>query len=192
MEITNQNENSALEPTPRGFTVIPLGKDALIIHHKRTGMGCMNIFTIVWLPVWGIWCVVLLQRYLNGGRLGNVDPIPLWLVLLVWVGELVVAYHFTYWLFCKQSFRIEAACLTMETDVLGFAQRANIPKGSIKRIVQVKDGGEGDDSFASWGLKVEGDRVTTLIYRQPYEKSHWLGRVLAKWAQVDFVEALRE
>jgi hypothetical protein len=191
MEITNQDENGALEPTPRGFTVIPLGKDALIIHHKRTGMGCMNIFEIVWLTGWGVWCVFLLQRYLNGGTLDDGKPIAPWIVLFCWVGELIVAYHFIYWLFCKRSFLIEAACLTMETDVLGFKQRANISKGSIKRIVQVKDGGEGDDSFPSWGLKIEGDRETTLIYRQSYEKSHWLGRALAKWAQVDFVEASR-
>ena len=42
----------------------------------------------------------------------------------------------------------------METDVLGFKQGANIRKGSIKRIVQVKDGGEGDDSFQSWVSKL--------------------------------------
>jgi hypothetical protein len=65
-------------------------------------------------------------------------------------------------------------------------------RSSIRRIVQVKDGGEDDDSFPSWGLKVEGEKEVTLIYRQPYDKSHWLGGVLAKWAQVDFVEAPRD
>ena len=69
---------------------------------------------------------------------------------------------------------------------------SGIGSSSGMSIVQVKDGGEGDDSFPSWGLKVEGDRETTPIFRQSYDKSHWLGRALAKSAQVDFFEALRE
>ena len=66
----------------------------------------------------------------------------------------------------------------------------------------MRDGGQGDDSFPSWGLEVEADtntnpnidtdRKTTLLYRQPYEKSRWLGQVVARWAEVEFVEAAKE
>jgi len=62
----------------------------------------------------------------------------------------------------------------------------------VKRLVQVKDGGKHDDSSPSWGLRLEGDKKITLVYRQPYEVSRWLGHVLAKWADVEFSEMPQE
>lgn len=88
----------------------------------------------------------------------------------------------------------------METSLLGIKQLKVIPKNEIKGFYQVKDGGRNKtslpysggksngkhDSFPSWGLKVLTTRLTPLIYRQPYEKSYWLGQVLADWADVPF------
>jgi hypothetical protein len=39
---------------------------------------------------------------------------------------------------------------------------------------------------------VEADKKTTLLYRQRYEKSHWLGQTLAAWAGVDFIEVPKD
>jgi hypothetical protein len=191
VEIVHQSKN-AREPMPAGFTVVPGDDDAVIIHHKRTSMRAMNIFLTVWLIGWSVFCVVLVVKFLNGASMDDGEPVSLWKMLFFFLAEIVVACWLAYSLFCKQSFRIEAASLTVNTDVLGFKRTATIPRSSIRRIVQVKDGGEDDDSFPSWGLKVEGEKEVTLIYRQPYDKSHWLGGVLAKWAQVDFVEAPRD
>ena len=119
-------------------------------------------------------------------------PIPLWFVMVFWAAEIVVAVLLAYLLFCKKTFRLDRDDLVMETAVLGFKRRKSIPKSSIRRLVQVKDGGGGEDSFPSWGLKVEGDKKATLIFRQPYEKSHWLGQVLAQWAGVEFAELPEE
>ena len=168
------------------------GGDKFIIHHIRGGMRRMNVFLIAWLVGWGFACVDLLRQYLHGGKMDDGGPTPLWIVSAFWAGEVVVACFLTYLLFSRKTFRTDAAYLSVDTDVLGFRRRKTIPKKTIKRFVQVKDGGDGDDSFPSWGLKSEGDNKTTLLFRQPYEKSHWLGRVLAEWAQVDFIEALRE
>ena len=62
----------------------------------------------------------------------------------------------------------------------------------IKTFIQIKDGGEGDDSFPSWGLEVEEKKKNSLISQQPYESSHWLGRFLARWAGVEFIENPKE
>jgi hypothetical protein len=193
LEILDHSEDNEREPTtPPGFTVVPSGGDDLIIHHLRGGMGCMNIFLVVWLAGWSVGCVFLLRQYLNGGKMDDGAPIPLWFVCAFWVSEVVVACLLIYLLFCKKSFRADAVCLSVDTVVLGFKRSKTIPRKSIKRFLQVKDGGEGDDSFPSWGLKVEAEKKTTLLFRQPFEKSRWLGRILAKWARVDFIEASRE
>jgi hypothetical protein len=60
---------------------------------------------------------------------------------------------------------------------------------SIKAVKQVKDGGEGEDSFPSWGLSIIGDKAVGIISRQPMEKSDWLGPIVAEWAGVPFEPA---
>lgn len=193
MEMMGQNKGNARGLIiPPGFTMVPLGGNDFVIHHMRGGMGCMNVFLIVWLAGWSFGCVFLLRQYLHGGKMDDGSPIPLWFVCIFWAVEVVVACLLTYLLFCKKSFRTDASFLSVDTVVLCFRRSRTIPKNRIRRFVQVKDGGEGDDSFPSWGLKVEADKKTTLLFRQPYEKSQWLGQVLAKWAGVDFIEAPRE
>ena len=158
----------------------------------------MNVFLVGWLIGWSMFLVFYLVQYLTeGGAVEGNGWTSFWYFLFMCIAEVFVACVVAYSLFAGQSFRIEAAHLTMETDVLGFKRRATIARDSIKRIVQEKDGGDGDDSFPSWGLKLEVEkevekiRGTKLIQRQPYEKSRWLGGVLAKWAGVDFIEAAK-
>ena len=116
----DHKEDNARGPIiPLGFTMVPSGGDDFIIHHMRGGMGCMNIFLIVWLAGWSFGCVALLRQYLNGGKMENGGPIPLWFVCVFWEGEVVVACLLTYLLFSKNSFRTDAAYLGVDTVVLG-------------------------------------------------------------------------
>ena len=121
-------------------------------------------------------------------------PVPIWFVLVFCAVEVVVVWVVVFFLFCKKSFRFDSASLTIETKVLGYRRIKVIPKDSIRKLVQIKDGGGENDSFPSWALKVEvgKDDPVTLIFRQPYDSSHWLGSVLARWADVEFDEAPRE
>lgn len=144
------------------------------------GVGCLTAFLVIWLTIWTLGCVLLLRKYLNAGTMEDGDPIPLWFVLAFWAGEVLAFCLLTYLLFCSTVFRVDRDSLVMETNVLGLQWRKAIPKESVRRFIQVRDGGKDEDSFPSWGLEVEGDRTIALIYRQPYEKSHWLGRILAQ------------
>ncbi|MFT5465544.1 MAG: hypothetical protein ACI8UO_000639 [Verrucomicrobiales bacterium] len=174
---------------PQGFTLEPIDKESFVIHMKRTGMGCANAFLIVWLSGWTVGCVMLLRGYLGGGQMSDGDPIPLWFLLIFLAAEVYVACLIVYLFISRKSFQIDRNSLVVATQVLGLRWGKRIRRDSIKKFVQIKDGGDGDDSFPSWGLTAVGDRKAKLIYRQPFEKSHWLGGVLAKWAGVDFVEA---
>lgn len=77
-----------------------------------------------------------------------------------------------------------------------------LPRRTITHLLQVKDGGEGRDSFPSWGLKIKSasdnrnwfghvvsviylgsnTRYRSILFRLPYEHSYWLGIVIARWA----------
>jgi hypothetical protein len=188
MKRTNSDSVGSQETVPPGFSVEPCGRGAFIVYHARTGMGCMNVFLIVWLAGWTVGCIFLLHQYFGGGVMEDGNPIPLWFVLVFWAAEIAVAGLLIFLLFCKKSFRIDQDTLIMETAVLGFKRRKTILRDSIHQLAQVKNGGKHEDSFPSWGLRVEGVKKTTLIRWQSHEKSRWLGQVLAQWAGVKFAE----
>lgn len=171
---------------PVGFTLESFGRDTFNIRFKRTGMGCMNIFIVAWLLIWTAGCVLMLHQYFTGGHLEDGDPIPIWFIILFLIAEIGGICLFLFLLFSKKTFSASYENLVVETDVLGLKRIRTIPRHTIHSFVQVKDGGEGDDSFPSWGLKLHGEKKITLISRQPHEKSRWLGQVLAQWAGVEF------
>jgi hypothetical protein len=56
----------------------------------------------------------------------------------------------------------------------------------VTAVRQVKDGGDGEDSFPSWALAVVGRTEMRVLSKQPIEKSAWLGLIVARWAGVTF------
>lgn len=178
-------------PAPAGFVLESQVGRGLVIHHRRRGMGCMNLFLLGWLTFWTVGCVFLLRSYLNGGQMEDGDPIPLWFVAGFWGVDLAVLGFVLFLFLGRRCYRLDEQQLVSETTFLGRTWSKVIPRSGIARFVQVKDGGTGEDSFPSWGLKVEGSVHATLIFRQPYAVSLWFGRVLAAWAGVPFVEAAK-
>ena len=75
--------------------------------------------------------------------------------------------------------------------VEGYADRMppDVAKAELKEVKQVKDGGEGEDSFPSWGLALIAGTEVHVLSRQPIDKSDWLGPIIAKWAGVEFEPA---
>lgn len=178
------------EPIPQGFSILWTDGSSTMIHHQRTGMVAMNIFLMVWLSMWTIACLSLLYLFIQqmqGISINNSEPVPLSIVVMFWVGEMAVTCFLIYSMFCEQTFKLTALDLTIETKLWHWRWRRIIPKESIQKVVQVQDGGRGRDSFISWGLQLKGRSPARLIFRQPYEKSEWLGQVIAAWARVEFV-----
>jgi hypothetical protein len=60
--MSDHPESSLREKIPDGFDFRRLSEDVVVIGHKRTGMGCMNTFLIVWLIGWTIGCIFLLYQ----------------------------------------------------------------------------------------------------------------------------------
>jgi hypothetical protein len=183
------------EPIPPGFTIEQTSQHTMTIHHQRSGMAAMNIFLMVWLSFWTIGCIGLLYLFilqLNGQLPENSDPVPPIIVFGFWAADIIVSYLLIYSIFCEKTFHLNYTDITIQTKLLRWQWQKIIPKTSIQQFTQIQDGGRGRDSFPSWGLKLEGKTPTMLIFRQPYEKSYWLGQVLADWAKVPFIPDTRK
>jgi hypothetical protein len=175
---------------PKGFSVVVDGPDAVVIHHRRTGMKGMLLFLCVWLTVWTAGCVSLLVAYLKGGSMENGSPMPLVFVLGFWASEIGVICFLGYLFFAHKSFRLDKDSMVVELRVFRYRRVRSVPRQSFRSFVQIQDGGKGEDSFPSWGLRADtADGPLTLIFRQPYETSQWLGQVLAQWAETEFIPA---
>ncbi len=177
-----------LERPPPGISLDVSGPDGFVIWHRRKGMGCMTFFLLVWLAGWTVACVMLASGAFKSPE-DLSDAMSLLFALPFWAAEVVVGALVLYMLFCRKAFRVDKEALVIDTKVLLYHRERRIPWASITRLVQVQDGGQGDDSFPSWGLKAEGAEKVTLLFRQPRESSLWLGSILARWSGLPFVEA---
>ena len=179
-------ENAAplLDTPPPGFQVVRSGQHTFTIHHRRTGMGCMNGFLMFWLTGWTVGCVWTQIQYLGGGKMEDGSPIQLWLVGGIWFAELVVALLSAVLIFERRTFLFEEDALTIRRDILGMIWTNVVSKSAVTGITQFQDGGTGEDSFPSWGLRGVAGKSQGLIFRQPYEQSAWLGQITADWANM--------
>jgi hypothetical protein len=171
----------------------------------------MNTFLLVWLAAWTVACGFLVRAYVTGERMADGTTTPLWGVLAFVIPWFFVACLLLYFNFARKTFRLGEKSLRVETRLLFASWNWEIPRDTITKIRQVKDGGEDDDSFHSWGLKIDSaasidgllhrilhinnfrrsTRSRSLLFRLPYEHSEWLGIVIARWADVD-VELCRK
>lgn len=184
----NQTEPTpAIPPAPDGFLMVTADGGAVVIHHRRTGMKGMLVFLCLWLAGWTAACIFLAHAYANG-KMDNGTPMPIWFVLVFWASDIFVLGLLLYLLFARKAYRLDGDGLTVEVTLLGYRRVRAVSRQDLRRIVQIQDGGRGEDSFPSWGLRAETTgKPLTLVFRQPYEISHWLGQVLAQWAEVDFI-----
>ncbi|MGV3615618.1 MAG: hypothetical protein ACO1SV_09820 [Fimbriimonas sp.] len=175
-----------LADPPPGISVLDRGLETATLFHQRKGMGCMNVFFSVWLTGWGAGCVTILIQFLRGIPNREGQTVTIWILLLFWGSGLGVGLFFLYLLTARKTFRLEEGQLVVRVQFLKWEKVRTVSRDAIQGLVQIKDGGEGDDSFPSWGLELKGKPKLTLIYRQPHATSLWLGKVIGHWARIEF------
>ena len=79
------------QPVPPGFSLAAAGRDAIVIRHRRTGMGCMNAFLLVWLAAWTAGCIVFFWIQPENIRWESGSPPPPWAAAIFWAFDIVVA-----------------------------------------------------------------------------------------------------
>jgi hypothetical protein len=203
--IRDQQELPPTPDPPEGFKFKTTGSEC-VIEHTRTGMGCLNIFLTLWLSGWTVGCAFMIHNYVNSVKhMDHNSPIPLFFVLGFVIPWFIVAYLLLYLKFARKTFRLGDTFLSIETHLILVSWKVVLLRNTITHIQQEKDGGEGEDSFPSWGLKIKCMAVVesrfqrlrlfnnfgrnmqyhSLLYRLPYKHSEWLGIVIARWSGAD-------
>ncbi|MCW5941454.1 MAG: hypothetical protein KIS66_04435 [Fimbriimonadaceae bacterium] len=176
-----------LADPPQGFQVLEPG-DRIIVVYTPQGMGCMKAFLITWIGGWATGTFHLTLAFIRGEM--KRPPIPSLLFVLVFLASLIGVGLFAAWMFFGKTMVMLGDDRVAIVRALGrWLRSREVPKGVIRSVRQVQDGGRGDDSFPSWGLRLEADTAVTVLYRQEAERSAWLGLVLAEWAGVEYVPA---
>ena len=161
---------------------------------------CLSIFLVIWTIATASSISLLL------GELPRDNPVwPVLLALVNLVFWCVACGLWVYSVFARTTYQLGEESLSINTRVLLASWNPEIPRETIVHVRQVKDGGEGEDSFPSWGLEVNSGtigqsklrrvltndisgsnvRYRSIFRRQPWEQSRWLGIVIARWAAVE-------
>jgi len=178
---------------PDGFRLNRLSAGELEIIYRRKGMGCMVLFLGVWLTGWSAGGAFAIYTLLFGNAgWGERAFMGLW--LCAWLlGETLVSYFLAWNLFGRTRIVLDVAHIRIEKILFNWIRTQEFERESIRSVRQVKDGGEGDDSFPSWGLKIStGGKRKDVLSRQTYDKSLWLGRLLSVWSGKEFKSVVKD
>ena len=140
-----------------------------LIHYRTTGMGCAGLFFAVWLIGWTAVCLLF-----TAVALFHPDGINWWLLLFMvpfWIAEFATLAYVAWFFWSATRFRFEPDELVVERSLPWRRRHRVFPRQQVTVVKQVKDGGEGDDSFPSWGLVVMGADGVFVLSRQPRDKS---------------------
>ncbi|MEX2288696.1 MAG: hypothetical protein WD648_16495 [Planctomycetaceae bacterium] len=172
---------------PAGFSILAESPDELRIAYRPAGMGCL------------LWFLVICLAWVGDGMTYSAisDPAGFrelmfahWLSVLAFAGCLSAMVYFTWFvmfhLFGETVISVTSDQVSVSRRLFGLGRTKSIPRSDVSHVEQIKDGGEGEDSFPSWGLRLVGRRKCWLISRQSIEKSDWLGGRLAAILRVEF------
>jgi len=172
-----------------GFNLLSQSDNSpFVITYKTTGMGCMVAFLLI------------LSLILGGTFLGFAmsDPsvfydfvfVAWWTPICAFCGFLAIVIFFlsAIWhLFGMTTFTMTNPELMVSRKLFFLKWGKSLKREQIDGFEQIKDGGEDEDSFPSWGLNVRGARRMSLLSRQPIDKSDWLGKLLAEYYNADYL-----
>jgi hypothetical protein len=103
-------------------------------------------------------------------------PVVFWIILL-------------WFLFGRTRFRLSEKGLWVQKRLFFWRRMMFVPVETMHCVRQEKDGGREmeEDSFATWKLLMKADQDMELLWKQPIDKSDWLGEVLAERYKIPFI-----
>jgi hypothetical protein len=185
------------EQAPEGFAIWTDAHGAVIIEYRSRGVTGMLRF-IGFMLVAGVGGAIgfesaypgALASFWQDGWFTKLCTVCASLAILGMVRFLL--FH----LFGHTALRFHPDVLEVRRRFFGMSWGGRIARERMRLVKQYKDGGEGEDTFPSWGVHIRGKWegnwlmwLTPLLERQPYEQSEWLARVLADWYGVELERA---
>jgi len=178
------------QKVPEGFGIEDVRPGVLTIHYKRTGMGCMNLFLIVWLIGWSIGTAFLIGYWISGQPDDAGNEVPFFMVAAFTGSWFVVFGLLQVMMFKKRRFEFHSTHLDVESRVHFYRKHITLQRRGITSIRQTIDGGHGKDSFPRWGLTVTADNQDhKILGSQTFDKSEWLGNLISEWCGVPYISS---
>jgi hypothetical protein len=144
-------------------------------------------FVIIWVA-----CLTTGLAYIEvsvPGAIGGLVFADWWTPIPFAAGVSAIVYFscfVLFQLFGTTTFHTSVQGITIRQYLFGFSRTRHLPRDELRYLEQIKDGGEGGDSFPSWGLRLIGRRKVWLLSRQPIDKSDWLGQFLAQQLDLEY------
>ena len=172
---------------PKGFTVIAESADQLTVTYKSTGIGCLLAFLIVCIV--GLIGGLLLVNVTQPGAIRFLIFAAWWTPFAFAACVCSIVYFSSFIIFHvfgATTFTATDQALTISRRVFGLSRTQHISRDGLVCLEQTKDGGEGEDSFPTWGLRLVGRRKHWLLCRQEIDKSDWLGPLFAERLNIEY------
>jgi hypothetical protein len=193
---------------PKGFRLYRPQPNSFKVTYRSEGMGCMVTFLGVFLGAFPtVALVIFLSWFFSTSSqekatvfqefLANVFEDQLWalLALVAILGGMfsyfVFLLIFLWKVFGIMIFEIEPHVMLVTKRLFGRQIIHRVLRAEMVELEQVKDGGEEEDSFPSWGLKLHASKTLNLLGRERLSKSDWLGQFLADYYGLNFKKSLQ-
>ena len=88
--------------------------------------------------------------------------------------------------------RLDRLIFTKSLGIL-HQEKQEIMRSKIKYLQQIKTSGFKGNKFSSWGLLIKtAHQDYHLLSYQSYDKTQWLGNIIAAWAKVNYLSSLNK
>ncbi|MEL6824060.1 MAG: hypothetical protein AAFP70_20070 [Calditrichota bacterium] len=164
---------------PRGFTLKVLENEQFVIRHTNfLGPSKFAFFFLgVWLSIWTLVCIFLLNGYLNGELMNDGSPMPFWFVLAFWIPEFIVIGVLIFMIPRKYYYRFDEGMLYAESKKLLFGNDIELRRSSIGSVI-LKRG----------QVIVQSDTVPYILFKnRDRKKCRWLGGIISNWARSELI-----
>lgn len=185
-------------PPPKGFRIFYLSDSELLLVYRPNGMRYLLIFSVICLLAWVLFCIfiatllitsfILTQDYFISILTFIFFFIPL--VMYFFAAKIFnQVYIILYFFIARLSFKLRFDCLIFNEKLGALKEKKQeIMRSKIKYVQQVKTSDFKGNRFSSWGLLIKtAHQDYHLLSYQSYDKTQWLGNIIAAWAKVKYL-----
>ena len=195
----SQHQPSNTPSIPKGFKISHDANGNVQIEYASTGVQGLVGFLIV--AVGGLTFGCAHSAYEVYHKYGDLRSfmdalrgLPLWgwgVLGFMAFFPLAFGLILMWFLFGRTRFTLSEQGLWVHKQLFFWQRIRFVPVEAMRYVQQEKDGGQEmtEDSFATWRLRIKTSEDIELLWKQPIDKSDWLGKVLAEKYSIPFIQA---
>jgi hypothetical protein len=168
---------------PQGFRLKSGDDGSWTLVYRTRASGFVAACFIGWFAGWTAGCLMTRIALFNTASESYLNSI---LIVPFWAAELLVAGYLAWFFWSITRFTFNADVLAIDWSLLGCHRRRAIRRAEVRQILVVKDGEGCDAKLPIWSLAMVTDCRVSVLKHQTLDRCTWIGRILARWADVRF------